>query len=112
MSRHGYNELKRKTLEVFARFDKTWLNAPTWAALVGYNDRHSASPYLRRLARWGLLHCRVSWAPRRAPRRVVPHRRRMMLFRISAKGLRRLEWLRSVQDRKPERGENKRGILH
>lgn len=96
MARHGYNELKRKTLEVFARFDKTWLNAPTWATLVGYRDRDGASPYLRRLARWGLLHCRLG-GQKRSPREVVTRRRRMALFRISAKGLRRLEWLRRVQ---------------
>jgi hypothetical protein len=84
MRRNRYNELKLKTLAVFSRFDQAWLSAPLWAKLVRYPDRDGASTYLRRLARWGLLHHRRDW-------------RGMVLFRISDKGRRRLRWLRGKQ---------------
>jgi hypothetical protein len=74
-----YNKLKRLALETFERHGD-WLSPPEWAVLAGFYPKRSAYSYLLRLHRFGLL------------QRSVPTGGRV-LYRLSDRGKRRLEWL-------------------
>lgn len=75
----GYNGLKRHALGVFAK-NGGWLNAPAWAVFAGFYPIRAAYSYLLRLHRFGLLYRRRN-------------ARGLVLYRISERGRRRLEWL-------------------
>jgi len=74
-----YNARKRQALEIFQ--NRGWLNPPAWAVLAGFWPARAAYSYFLRLYRWGLLERRRD-------------ARGLLLYRLSAKGARRLEWLR------------------
>jgi hypothetical protein len=74
-----YNKLKRLALEIFDRHGD-WLSPSEWAVLAGFYPRRSAYSYLIRLHRFGLLE-----------RQTVTGG--CVLYRLSERGKRRLEWL-------------------
>jgi len=74
-----YNELKLRSLALFEQNGP--LNPPVWAARAGFYPFRSAFTYLLRLHRFGLL------------RRSRDARGRL-LYSLSARGRRRLMWLR------------------
>jgi hypothetical protein len=74
-----FNSLKRDALQVFARHGG-WLDVPTWSVRAGFYPVRAAYTYLRRLYGYGLLH------------RAFDARGRLV-YRISARGRRRLAWL-------------------
>jgi DNA-binding IclR family transcriptional regulator len=79
-SRSRYNQLKKRTLEIFAR-QGGWLSPPEWAVLAGFYPTRAAYTYLVRLHRFGLL--------RRSDGRFG------VRYSLSRRGLARLVWLRS-----------------
>ena len=74
-----YNKLKEHALQVFERHGG-WLSPPAWAVLAGFYPIRAAYSYLLRLHRFGLLE--------RA------HSQRSILYCLSIRGKRRLEWLK------------------
>jgi DNA-binding PadR family transcriptional regulator len=72
------NRLKIRVLDALQR---EWLTPPTIAATVGFSPIRAMYSYLLRLHRWGLLERRRDT-------------RGLILYRISKRGLKRLEWLR------------------
>jgi hypothetical protein len=74
-----YNKLKRLALEIFERHGD-WLSPPDWSVLAGFYPRRSAYSYLIRLHRFGLLERRTVMGGG-------------ILYRLSDRGKRRLEWL-------------------
>jgi hypothetical protein len=75
-----YNETKRRVLSVLEA--RGWLTPQMIKSLSGFRGTAIAW-YLNRLGRFGLLHRRGAY------------RGRVIVFRISARGKRRLAWLRS-----------------
>ncbi len=79
-----FNELKAKTLTIFATEGP--LGPPEFAVFARFYPIRAAYTYLRRLHRWGLL-------------LRSRDRRGRLLYTISARGLGRLTWLRAKQPR-------------
>ena len=79
MRRSAFNSLKRRTLQIFQ--NRGWLNPPAWAVLAGAFPLRCSYSYLLRLHRFGLLRRRRD-------------SRGLVVYRLSAKGERRLAWLR------------------
>jgi len=77
----GYNRRKRQALQIFQA--RGWLNPAAWAMLAGFYPVRASYSYLARLHYWGLLE------RARSPCGLI-------LYRLSAKGARRLAWLRRV----------------
>jgi hypothetical protein len=75
-----YNKLKEHALEIFNSYGG-WISPPDWALLARFYPVRSAYSYLKRLHHFGLLERDTSSGRR--------------LYRISAKGGKRLLWLRS-----------------
>jgi hypothetical protein len=75
-----YNKTKERVLSVLET--RGWLTPQMIKSLSGFRGTAIAW-YLNRLRRFGLLHRRGA------------HRGRVIVFRISARGKRRLTWLRS-----------------
>jgi hypothetical protein len=75
---HAKNGLKMQVLKALQR---GWLDPPTISVLVGFFPVRAIYSYLLRLHRWGLLERRRDM-------------RGLLLYRISKRGLERLEWLR------------------
>ncbi len=73
------NSLKIRTLAIFR--EHGWLNPPAWAVLAGVYPVRAAYTYLLRLHRFGLLRRRRGASG-------------LVVYRISRRGERRLEWLR------------------
>jgi len=84
-TRRGHNGLKRHTLQVFVERGGDWLAPPAWAVLAGFYPVRAAWTYLLRLHRFGLL-------------RRGRDARGLILYRLSARGARRLAWLQSGGD--------------
>lgn len=74
----GFNELKAKALDVFATQGP--MSIPEWAISVRFYPVRAAYTYLLRLHRWGLL--------------VRSRERGRLTYSLSARGRRRLAWLR------------------
>lgn len=75
----GFNELKAKALAIFAVEGP--ISPPEWAVFAGFYAVRAAYTYLRRLHRWGLL---LGFRDARG----------QLLYSLSLRGQRRLEWLR------------------
>ena len=80
--KRGRNGLKRIVLAVMA--DCGWLSAPMIRHLAGYDQIRPLNRCLERYHRWGLLKRMGSWNSK------------PVLYRITKKGLAKLEWLRKV----------------
>jgi hypothetical protein len=78
----GYNRRKRQALEIFRALG--WLSPSAWALLAGVRPVRAAYSYLVRLYRWGLLERRQD-------------ARGLIIYRLSTKGTRRLDWLRGIR---------------
>ena len=74
-----YNVLKIRALGVFE--NRGWLSPPAWAVLATFYPVRAAYSYLKRLHRWKLLDRTLD-------------RRGLLLYRLSRRGLDRLDWLR------------------
>lgn len=74
-----FNSLKRRALAIFE--NRGWLNPPAWAVIAGFWPVRAAYSYLLRLHRFGLLHRRRD-------------ARGLLVYRLSARGQKRLAWLR------------------
>lgn len=74
-----YNKLKKRALEIFARHGG-WLSPRQWAVQVGFYPVRAAYSYLLRLHRFGLLE-RGSTG-------------RSIVYQLSVRGKRRLDWLK------------------
>jgi hypothetical protein len=77
-----YNVLKIRALGVFE--NRGWLSPPAWAVLASFYPVRAAYSYLKRLHRWKLLDRTLD-------------RRGLLLYRLSRRGVHRLEWLRRQQ---------------
>jgi hypothetical protein len=77
-----YNEMKERVLAVLE--NRGWLSPQMIGSLSGFRGT-AVAWYLNRLRDFGLLHRRGGY------------RGRVILFRISARGKRRLVWLRSLR---------------
>jgi hypothetical protein len=75
-----YNVLKMRALGIFE--DRGWLSPPAWAILASFYPVRAAYSYLKRLHRWKLLDRTLD-------------RRGLLLYRLSRRGMDRLDWLRS-----------------
>ena len=75
----GYNKLKLQTLSIFER--RGALSPTAWAILARFYPIRASYSYLVRLYRFGLLH---------RGRDARGH----VAYRLSARGRRRLDWLR------------------
>ena len=78
-----YNLLKIHALGVFE--NRRWLSPPAWAVLASFYPVRAAYSYLKRLHRWKLLDRTLD-------------RRGLLLYRLSRRGLDRLDWLRRRTD--------------
>jgi hypothetical protein len=76
-----YNRLKKHALEVFERHGG-WLSPPVWAVQAGFYPIRAAYTYLLRLHRFGLLE--------------RGHTGRSIVYQLSRRGQRRLEWLKQT----------------
>ena len=74
-----YNQLKIRALTVFE--NRGWLSPPAWAVLASFYPVRASYSYLRRLHRWKLLDRMLD-------------RRGLLLYRLSLRGVDRLDWLR------------------
>ncbi|MGH9253500.1 MAG: hypothetical protein ACRD3C_02905 [Vicinamibacterales bacterium] len=74
-----YNLLKLRALTVFE--NRGWLSPPAWAVLASFYPVRAAYSYLLRLHRWKLLDRTLD-------------RRGLLLYRLSQRGVDRLDWLR------------------
>jgi len=61
--------------------DRGWLSPPAWAVLASFYPVRAAYSYLKRLHRWKLLDRTLD-------------RRGLLLYRLSRRGVDRLDWLR------------------
>jgi hypothetical protein len=77
--RSSYNSLKLHALSTFE--NRGWISPPAWAILAGFYPIRAAYSYLKHLWRWKLLDRDLD-------------RRRLLLYRLSARGAERLAWLR------------------
>lgn len=76
-----YNSLKRRALEAFD--DRGWLSPPAWAVLTGFYPVRASYSYLKRLQRWRLIERTLD-------------RRGLLLYRLTTRGAKRLDWLRRL----------------
>lgn len=74
-----YNSLKARALATFE--NRGWLSPPAWAVLVKFYPVRASYTYLKRLHRWQLVERMLD-------------RRGLLLYRLSPRGAKRLEWLR------------------
>lgn len=77
--KRAYNQLKLRALVTFE--GRGWLSPSAWAVLAGFYPMRASYTYLKRLWRWRLLDRTLD-------------RRGLILYRLTQKGERRLEWLR------------------
>ena len=77
--RGQYNSLKHRALAAFE--NRGWLSPPAWAVLAGFYPVRAGYSYLKRLHRWKLVERMLD-------------RRGLLLYRLSSRGTKRLEWLR------------------
>jgi len=75
-----YNMLKIRALTVFE--NRGWLSPPAWAVLASFYPVRAAYSYLKRLHKWKLVERTLD-------------SRGLLLYRLSERGAKRLEWLRA-----------------
>lgn len=80
--RKGRNELKRIVLAVLE--NRGWLSSNMIRRLAGYGSIRPLNYSLERYAKFGWLHRRGQWNAK------------PVMYRITNKGLAKLEWLRKV----------------
>jgi hypothetical protein len=83
--RGTFNSLKIRALDAF--INRGWLHPPVWAVLVGFYPARSAYTYLLRLHRFRLLDRRRDSSG-------------LILYALSDRGAKRLNWLRANDKRK------------